>query len=58
MIIIGPDFPCYLVALTGCHLATIEIDLPVFGEITHYMMICGRDDFHAMQSYASQYGIE
>ena len=57
MITIGPSLSCY-VALTDCHLVTIEIDLLVFSEITHYLMICGRDGFHAMQPCASLYGIE
>ena len=48
MIIVGSDLLCYLVALTGSQLATIVIFMPVFGDVTHHLMICGRDDFQVV----------
>lgn len=58
MITTGSSFPHHLVALPGCELAIIEINLSIFSEITHHLMICKKYDFHAMQSGASQYGVE
>ena len=52
------DLLCYLVALMGSQLATIEIDLSIFGDETHHLMICGRDSFHAMQPSAPQDGVK
>ena len=58
MITTGSGFLCHLVALSGCQLTTIEINLHVFGKITYHLMICRMDGFHVMQPSASQYGIE
>ena len=48
MITSGLGFLCHLVALSGCQLTTIEINLHVFGKITYHLMICRRDGFHVM----------
>ena len=56
--IAGSGLPLHSVSVSGSQLATIKTDLPVFSEITHHLMICGRDGFHVVQPSAAQYDIE
>lgn len=48
MVNAGSGFSSDLITLPGGQLAAVEIDLPILGDEVDHLMICGKDDFHAM----------
>lgn len=57
-IITRSSLSCNLVTLTGSQLTTVEIDLSILGDETNNLMICRRDEFHAVQPGTPQDNIE
>lgn len=57
-ILAGSSLPRNLVTLMGNQLSTVEIDLSIMCDETHHLVMCGRDDLHAVQPGTPQDSIE
>ena len=54
----GSGLASDLITLPGSELAFVKINLPILGDEADPLMVCGWNDFHSVQSRASQNGIE